>query len=109
MNMVSPLSRLDGGISLADNNPYKDLMDRMKEARDDEEREEREGEGGGRRLESGGSGPHPPFNILSPHMLNMMDRMKERGGGEAEDNSPMNLTSSGSGDKEDKSRPSEGR
>ena len=71
-------------------------MDRMREAREDEEGEERGG-----RDEVGG--PPPPFNILSPHMLNMMDRIRGEGGREA--TSPMNLSS----EKEEKPRVSEGR
>lgn len=66
-------------------------MERMKEAREEEEREEREGEGG------------PPFHILPPHMLNLMERMK--GEEREETTSPMNLSS----EREDKVRPSEGR
>lgn len=62
----------------------------MKEARDEEEREGREGEGN----------THPPFNILSPHMLNMMERMKGEG-----ETSPMNLSS----ERDEKPRISDGR
>jgi hypothetical protein len=69
-------------------------MERMKEAREEEEREEREGEGG-----EGG----PPFHILPPHMLNLMERMK--GEEREETTSPMNLSS----EREDKIRASEGR
>ena len=57
------------------------------------------------------SAPAPSFSILSPHMLNMMDRMKGGGGEEDKEergSSPMNLTSSG-GDKDEKHRPLEGR
>merc|ERR1719278_2088868 len=116
MNMMSPLSRLDA-INM--DNPYKDLMERMREARDEEDRDSRESEG----IPPGGPPPdrppgppsqHPPFSILSPQMLNMMDRMKGGGGGglpprphspsRDEDTSPMNLSS----ERDDKPWVSEG-
>ena len=92
----------------------------MREAREDEEGGEdrggREEVGGGpgdlRPVSVGGGHPPPPFNILSPHMLNMMDRMRSGegrggggGGGREEATSPMNLSS----EKEEKPRTSDGR
>lgn len=107
-SMMSPLSHLPEGLKL---DPYRNLMDRMKEAgREGEE----DGEGGGRDSLTGDRdtrsepGPVPPelrkdlgpmpFSILPPHMLNMMERMKGEGaeaGREAEqrEGSPMNLSS----------------
>ena len=104
-------------------------MERMREARDEEDRDSRESEG----LPAAGPLSHhphsgnapPPFSILSPQMLNMMDRMKadlpprphsvgdgrqsngegERTSGDGGDTSPMNLSS----EREDKQRASEGR
>ena len=98
LNMMSSLhDQLD---------PYKSLMDRIKDedSRDNKEGEERAGEAGARK----DLGPMP-FSILPPHMLNMMERMKtedrererER---EERESSPINLSS----ERDDK-RMSEGR
>merc|ERR1719400_1689144 len=76
MNMMSSLHHLPEGMrDMPMDNPYKNLMERMKEVRDDEDsRDTREGEENDR--------PKPkdlgpmPFSILPPHMLNMMERIK---------------------------------
>jgi len=85
INMMSPLSRLPEGMTME--NPYTDLMERMKVA--DERSDERSG-----RPEEGVDpttrGPMPPFSILPPHMLNMMERIKsDEGNREGE---AINLT-----------------
>jgi hypothetical protein len=114
MSMVSPMHHLPEGMrELPLDNPYKCLMDRMKDVRDEEDsRDTRECEESDR--------PKPkdlgpmPFSILPPHMLNMMERIKseageredrerreERGGGAS---SPVNLSS----ERDDSKRMSEG-
>ena len=117
LNMMSPLSHLPEGLPM--DNPYKNLMDRMKEARDDEDsRDTRDSEGDREHRKE----PPPippemrkdlgpmPFSILNPDMLNMMERIKaERGEREPRDeqreSSPMNLSS----ERDDPKRMSEGR
>lgn len=82
--------------------PYKSLMDRIKDedSRDNKEGEERSGEAGARK----DLGPMP-FSILPPHMLNMMERMKtEDREREERESSPINLSS-----ERDEKRMSEGR
>ena len=97
--MMSPLSRLPEGISV--DNPYKDLMDRMKEVDDSNSGDTRDtrppgGERGEREEERGvdpTSRPAmPPFSILPPHMLNMMERIKSEEGAPREGEA-INLTS----------------
>ena len=107
MNMMGPLHHLpDNMRDLPIDNPYKNLMDKMREVRDDEDsrdtREARDRD----ELEMGDR-PKPkdlgpmPFSILPPHMLNMMERIKrgeemevEREEKERmEASSPMNLSS----------------
>ena len=117
--MMSPLSRLPEGISV--DNPYKDLMDRMKEVDDSNSGDTRDtrppgGERGEREEERGvdpTSRPAmPPFSILPPHMLNMMERIKRGEEMELEreekdrmeTSSPMNLSS----EREESKRMSEG-
>jgi len=114
ITMMSPLQHVPEGIrEMPLENPYKNLMDRMKEVREDEDssRDTRDGEESDR--------PKPkdlgpmPFSILPPHMLNMMERIKSEAG-EKEDrtrieergeaSSPMNLSS----EREDTKRMSEG-
>ena len=94
LNMMSSLhDQLD---------PYKSLMDRIKDedSRDNKEGEERAGEAGARK----DLGPMP-FSILPPHMLNMMERMKtEDREREERESSPINLSS-----ERDEKRMSEGR
>ena len=103
---------------------YKNLMDRMKEIRDDEDsRETRDSDGDRDYNLKKELGPIPPemrkdlgpmpFSILPPHMLNMMERIKAEGGGserdlkerEERESSPMNLSS----ERDDPKRMSEGR
>merc|ERR1719410_2548216 len=71
--------------TLADN-PYKSLIDRMKEDAVGRERGRRESDTGDRGGEDAADkekgerkdlGPMP-FSILPPHMLNMMERIRER-------------------------------
>ena len=100
LNMMSGISNLHEGISQLD--PYKSLMERMKdeERTDPKESEEKSGS------ERKDLGPMP-FSILPPHMLNMMERMKSEGGDrerEERESSPINLSS----EREEK-RMSEGR
>ena len=94
LNMMSSLhDQLD---------PYKSLIDRIKDedSRDNKEGEERSGEAGTRK----DLGPMP-FSILPPHMLNMMERMKtEDREREERESSPINLSS-----ERDEKRMSEGR
>ena len=119
LNMMSPLSHLPEGLPM--DNPYKNLMDRMKEVRDDEDsRDTRDSEGDREHRKE--LGPIPPemrkdlgpmpFSILPPHMLNMMERIKAEGGEkeprdreEQRESSPMNLSS----ERDDPKRMSEGR
>jgi len=113
MNMMSSLHHLPEGMrDMPMDNPYKNLMERMKEVRDDEDsRDTREGEENDR--------PKPkdlgpmPFSILPPHMLNMMERIKseasekedrEKREERGEASSPMNLSS----EREETKRMSEG-
>lgn len=118
LNMMSPLSHLPEGLPM--DNPYKNLMDRMKEVRDDEDsRDTRDSEGDKEHRKE--LGPIPPemrkdlgpmpFSILPPHMLNMMERIKAEGGErehrdreEQRESSPMNLSS----ERDDPKRMSEG-
>jgi len=112
LNMMGgPMHHLPEGLPME--NPYKNLMDRMKEVRDDEDsRDTRDSEG----LHDK-EGPKPkdlgpmPFSILPPHMLNMMERIKSgemveplRQEERAEATSPMNLSS----EREESKRMSEG-
>lgn len=103
LNMMSGISNLHEGISQLD--PYKSLMERMKdeERPDPKEAEEKAGSESGPRKDLGPM----PFSILPPHMLNMMERMKSEGGDrerEERESSPINLSS----EREEK-RMSEGR
>ena len=100
LNMMSGISNLHEGISQLD--PYKSLMERMKdeERTDPKEPEEKAVS------ERKDLGPMP-FSILPPHMLNMMERMKSEGGErerEERESSPINLSS-----ERDEKRMSEGR
>ena len=115
MPMMSPLHHLPEGMrDMPMDSPYKAIMDRMKEVRDDEDsRDTRESEDD--RPKPKDLGPMP-FSILPPHMLNtlnMMERIKSEAGereererrelrGEA--SSPMNLSS----EREEGKRMSEG-
>ena len=107
--------------ALADN-PYKSLIDRMKEDAVGRERGRRESDTGDRGGEDAADiaehgadkekgerkdlGPMP-FSILPPHMLNMMERIREREPDkkegaeerEEEDSCPMNLSSERDSDK----------
>ena len=113
MSMMSPLSHLPEGMrDIPLDNPYKNLMDRMKEVRDDEDsRDTREGDENLDRPKPKDLGPMP-FSILPPHMLNMMERIKSEGEREAMERergeacSPMNLSSEREADH--KARNSEG-
>ena len=106
LNMMPGMGNLHEGISQLD--PYKSLMERMK---DEDSRDHKDGE---EKLGAGESGTRKdlgpmPFSILPPHMLNMMERMKtedrererER---EERESSPINLSS-----ERDEKRMSEGR
>ena len=110
MNMMGPLHHLpDNMRDLPIDNPYKNLMDKMRDMRDDEDsRDTRESARDRDELEMGGGADRPkpkdlgpmPFSILPPHMLNMMERIKrgeEMEAGEdkerMEASSPMNLSS----------------
>merc|ERR1719150_823241 len=73
LNMMSGISNLHEGISQLD--PYKSLMERMKDEERSEPKDTEEKETGPRK----DLGPMP-FSILPPHMLNMMERMKSEGG-----------------------------
>ena len=98
LNMMSGISNLHEGISQLD--PYKSLMERMKDEERSEPKDAEEKETGPRK----DLGPMP-FSILPPHMLNMMERMKSEGGEREErESSPINLSS----EREEK-RMSEGR
>ena len=113
LNMMSGISNLHEGISQLD--PYKSLMERMKdeERPDPKEAEEKAGSESGPRKDLGPM----PFSILPPHMLNMMERIRgeekekmveesERQEREAEaESSPMNLSS----ERDPEKRMSEGR
>ena len=96
--MMSGISNLHEGISQLD--PYKSLMERMKDEERSEPKDTEEKETGPRK----DLGPMP-FSILPPHMLNMMERMKSEGGEREErESSPINLSS-----ERDEKRMSEGR
>merc|ERR1719150_3025548 len=87
LNMMSGISNLHEGISQLD--PYKSLMERMKDEERSEPKDAEEKETGPRK----DLGPMP-FSILPPHMLNMMERMKSEGGEREErESSPINLSS----------------
>ena len=103
LNMMSGISNLHEGISQLD--PYKSLMERMKDEDRSEpkEVEDKAGSESGPRKDLGPM----PFSILPPHMLNMMERMKSEGGErerEERESSPINLSS-----ERDEKRMSEGR
>ena len=125
MNMMGPLHHLPEGMrDLPIDNPYKNLMDKMREVRDDEDsRDTREARDRDEmEMGSGSDRPKPkdlgpmPFSILPPHMLNMMERIKRGEEMEAdmkmereekermEASSPMNLSS----EREESKRMSEG-
>ena len=125
MNMMGPLHHLpDNMRDLPIDNPYKNLMDKMREVRDDEDsRDTREARDRDEmEMGSGSDRPKPkdlgpmPFSILPPHMLNMMERIKRGEEMEAdmkmereekermEASSPMNLSS----EREESKRMSEG-
>lgn len=110
LNMMAPLNHMPDGMPME--NPYKNLMDRIKEVReDDESRDSRDH--AGRHDDHKMKEHHEsrkdlgpmPFSILPPHMLNMMERIKSEGGGpdprdredthdtETQRSSPMNLSS----------------
>ena len=120
MNMMGPLHHLpDNMRDLPIDNPYKNLMDKMREVRDDEDsrdtREARDRDdldmGSDQRPKPKDLGPMP-FSILPPHMLNMMERIKRGEEMEMEreekdrmeTSSPMNLSS----EREESKRMSEG-
>jgi len=120
MNMMGPLHHLPEGMrDMPLDNPYKNLMDKMREVRDDEDsrdtREARDRDdldmGSDQRPKPKDLGPMP-FSILPPHMLNMMERIKRGEEMEMEreekdrmeTSSPMNLSS----EREESKRMSEG-
>jgi len=120
MNMMGPLHHLPEGMrDMPMDNPYKNLMDKMREVRDDEDsrdtREARDRDdldmGSDQRPKPKDLGPMP-FSILPPHMLNMMERIKRGEEMEMEreekdrmeTSSPMNLSS----EREESKRMSEG-
>lgn len=114
LNMMTPLNHMPEGMPM--DNPYKNLMERIKEARDDEDSRDTRDSGGHvddrevPKVKEPGTdmrkdlGPMP-FSILPPHMLNMMERIKSENGGrdpreredphelEQREASPMNLSS----------------
>ena len=81
LNMLSPMSHMPDnmppGHGMGNDNPYKSLIERMKDSRDDEDsRDTRDSD-----LDKGETGQRKdlgpmPFSILPPHMLNMMERIK---------------------------------
>ena len=81
LNMLSPMSHMPDnmppGHGMGNDNPYKSLIERMKDSRDDEDsRDTRDSD-----LDKAETGQRKdlgpmPFSILPPHMLNMMERIK---------------------------------
>jgi len=125
MNMMSPMNHMPESMPM--DNPYKNLMDRIKEVREDEDSRDTRDPGGHpedrdiHRAKDPGVSPSEkkkdlgpmPFSILPPHMLNMMERIKCENVGkdsrddrelEQRESSPMNLSS----EREDNKRGSEG-
>ena len=117
MNMMGPLHHLPEGMrDMPMDNPYKNLMDKMREVRDDEDSRDTREAGDRDDLDMGSDQrPKPkdlgpmPFSILPPHMLNMMERIKAEDKErelkedsmrqEERENSPMNLSSEREADK----------
>ena len=108
LNMLSPMSHMPelGGPD----NPYKNLIERMKETREEEDSRDTRDSDLDKPLDPASRkdlGPMP-FSILPPHMLNMMERIKSEDNMDDKDDiesSPMNLSSERDADK----RMSEGR
>ena len=108
LNMLSTMSHMPelGGPDT----PYKNLIERMKETREEEDSRDTRDSDLDKPLDPASRkdlGPMP-FSILPPHMLNMMERIKSEDNMDDKDDiesSPMNLSSERDADK----RMSEGR